>query len=334
MKTIINVGFSIFTVFTFACFALGQPAPDAVSVSIRVITTFDYPGIGNQTLPQKINDGGDIVGYYIDSSGVYRGFVRFANGNFSAPIVDPNDTCIGTFARGINNSRLICGDYFSGAGCSTDHGFFLMGHSFSDFDVPGFAGTSVNGVNNIGDFAGGAADATGFTQAFVSLGGIITTFSIPGSTLNNAYQLNSSNQVEGYYADGSGFLHGYYRDADGTLHFPIDPPGSTQTTLFGNNDSNWIVGRYVDSAGTTHGLFFVPPNRFVIFDYPGSTFTSFNGINGKGFICGRYTDASGIDHGILARVRGVAEGNQADNAMNVDDSHSRVRPVNALPAAW
>src|SRR6266516_7806584 len=63
----------------------------ANSGSIEVITTFDYPGTGNLTLPQKINERGDIVGEFIDSNGVTRGFVRFSDGSFSAPIVDPND---------------------------------------------------------------------------------------------------------------------------------------------------------------------------------------------------------------------------------------------------
>jgi hypothetical protein len=247
MKTII---YSTFAVFTLACFTLAQQAPDLVS--IRVITTFDYPGTGIvSTGGQKINDGRDIVGVYTDSSLVTRGFVRFANGRFSAPIVDPNDTCNLTLGRGINNSRLICGSYENGADCTnpTLHGFFLMGHHFSDFDVPGFVNTEVLGVNNIGDFAGAASDATGFGPGFVSLGGIITTFSVPGATATGAYQLNSSNQVEGYYIDGSGIFHGYWRDSDGTLHFPIDPPGSVETELFGNNDSNWMVGRYRDSSG-------------------------------------------------------------------------------------
>jgi hypothetical protein len=101
---------STFPVFTLACFALAQQAPDSVSIS--VITTFDYPGTGNSTFPQKINDTNDIVGGYVDSSGVTRGFVRLSDGTFSEPIVDPNDTCIFhyTLASGINNSRLICGD--------------------------------------------------------------------------------------------------------------------------------------------------------------------------------------------------------------------------------
>src|SRR5439155_6329429 len=138
-----------FAIFTLACFALAQEAPD--SVSIRVITTFDYPGTGNSTEPANINDTNDIVGTYIDSNGAWRGFVRFRNGNFSAPIVDPNDSCNYTAGRGINNSRLVCGEYLVGD-CTTDHGYFLMGgHNFSQFDVPGSLTTAVLGVNNVGD---------------------------------------------------------------------------------------------------------------------------------------------------------------------------------------
>jgi hypothetical protein len=34
------------------------------SGSIEVIMTFDYPGAGNLTLPQKINERGDVVGVF------------------------------------------------------------------------------------------------------------------------------------------------------------------------------------------------------------------------------------------------------------------------------
>src|SRR5262252_3787596 len=88
----------------------------ANSGSIEVITTFDYPGAGNNTLPQKINERGDIVGVFIDSSGVVRGFVRFSDGSFSAPIVDPNDNVGFTEGRGINNPRTVVGDYVTSDG--------------------------------------------------------------------------------------------------------------------------------------------------------------------------------------------------------------------------
>jgi uncharacterized membrane protein len=256
-----------------------QQAPN--SGSIEVITTFDYPGTGNLTLPQKINERGDIVGEFIDSTGVTRGFVRFKNGSFSAPIVDPNDTVGFTEGRGINNSRTVAGDYVISDG--TLHSFFLSGSTFTEYDVPGAVQTNLLSINEPGDFTGTFdPDGSGIFQAFVSVGGTLTTFSVPGAAGTLAYEINNSKQLTvGYYIDGSGILHGYYRDSAGALHFPIDPSGSVATVLFGLNNRNWVVGRYADSSGVTHGFLFVPPDSFTTFDYPGSSFTSLNGISSQ-----------------------------------------------------
>src|SRR5437764_894822 len=304
----------------------------ANSGSIEVITTFDYPGTGNSTLPQKINERGDIVGEFIDSNGVTRGFVRFSDGSFSAPIVDPNDTVGFTEGRGINNSRTVCGDYATSDG--NLHGFFLSSGTFTEYDVPGAVFTAVLGINNPADFAGTFIDGSGIQQAFVRVGGTLTLFSVPAAVATLAYDINDSKRlVVGYYIDGSGILHGYYRDANGALHFPIDPTGSVATILFGDNNRNWVVGRYADASGVTHGLFFVPPDRFFTFDFPGSTFTSLNGISSQGNITGRYVDASGIAHGFIARVRGTPP-TKAGMEMKAFDSRSPVTPLDQSPAAW
>jgi hypothetical protein len=306
----------------------------ASSGSIQVITTFDYPGTGNSTLPQKINERGDVVGEFIDSSGVTRGFVRFSDGSFSDPIVDPNDTVGFTEGRGINNSRTVAGDYVISDG--TLHSFFLSGGTFTEYDVPNTVQTNLLSINDAGSFTGTFdPDGSGIFQAFVNVGGTLTSFSVPAAALTLAYEINNSNQlVVGYYIDSLGILHGYYRDASGALHFPIDPTGSVGTVLFGLNDKNWVVGRYADSAGATHGVFFIPPNQFATFDYPGSTFTSLNGINDQGIICGRYVDASGIAHGFLARITGTPPTNAAGPAMKALNSRLPVTPLNTSPSAW
>src|SRR5438093_1299856 len=113
---------------------LGTFAQQAAnSGSIEVITTFDYPGTGNSSLPQKINESGDVVVEFFDSTGVTRGFVRFIDGSFSAPIVDPNDTVGFTEGRGINNSRTVAGDYPTSDGNLPS--FFLSGGTFTEYDV-------------------------------------------------------------------------------------------------------------------------------------------------------------------------------------------------------
>src|SRR5438874_11509042 len=158
----------------------------ASSGSIEVITTFDYPGAGNLTLPQKINERGDVVGEFIDSNGVTRGFVRFSDGSFSDPIVDPNDSVGFTEGRGINNSRTVAGDYVISDG--TLHSFFLSGGTFTEYDVPSTVHTNLPSINDPADFAGTFdPDGSGVFQAFVSIDGTLTSFSVPGAAGTFAY---------------------------------------------------------------------------------------------------------------------------------------------------
>ena len=305
-------------------------SPDAFS--IQFVSQFDYPGTGNQTRPQKINSRGDIAGVFVDINGISHGFTRLANGTFSAPIDDPNSPTPFTEGRGINDSRLVCGDYTDSAGAF--EGFFLAGHTFTNYDIePTF--TIVLGVNNAGDFSGSVIPSSGIQSGFLSIGGTVTEFTVPTAAATLAYQINATNQSCGYYNDSAGASHGFWRDSDGTLHDPIDPVGSTTTILFGNNDRNLMVGRYIDAGGATHGILFVPKNnRFVQYDFPGATFTSLNGINSLNQIVGRYTDPStGIDHGIILQVVRSAAGITLPLASpTAPEQVLPQRPVDTAPA--
>ena len=283
--------------------ALGLAGTVAPAATIEVLQTFEFPGDGNSTLPQKISDQGVIVGTVIEGSGIVAGFFykprigRFSDVPFSAP----DDTGNFTQGRGINNQRHACGEYLNGSD-GTFHGYLLFHPNFIKFDIAGSLDTIPLGINNADDFVGTVILNDGTQPAFISLAGIVTTFEVPDATATFAYQLNKGNEIVGSYVDANGITHGYTRDHRGNLAFPIDVPGSTGTSLFGNNDSNWTVGRYTDAAGVSHGLFFVTPDDIVTFDYPGAIYTSLNGINKGGFICGYYLDAVGIFHGIWAKV--------------------------------
>src|SRR5262252_5858517 len=260
-------------IVAFAALAWTGALADSPDVlGIQVLSTFDYPGTGNQTRPQKISDVGDVVGIFVDSSAASRGFVMFHNGNFSMPIVDPNDTSNLTEARGINTSRVVCGDYLDSAGAF--EGFFVQNNVFTNY-APEPTFTVVLGINNAGDFCGSEIPSnTGIQSAFLNIGGVLTDFVVTDATATLAYSLNANNQSCGYYVDADGVTtHGYWRDSDGTINAPIDPVGSTSTILFGNNNTNQMVGRYIDAAGATHGILFLPPDQFVVFDFPGATFT-------------------------------------------------------------
>ena len=51
--------------------------------TVQIVEVFNFPAGGLGTLPQKINDHGDIAGVVDAFTGVRRGFVRFRNGNFT-----------------------------------------------------------------------------------------------------------------------------------------------------------------------------------------------------------------------------------------------------------
>jgi len=284
--------------FLLPLVTVAQEAPG--SISIQIITTFDYPGDAMQTLPQGITDRGDIVGIIIDSSGVNRGFVRFANGEFSPPFVEPNDTMGHTEGRGITERRLICGWYIGSDEFA--HGYFLDHGVFTEFDVEGANATIVDGLNEAGDFVGNYTTETVFAAAFSNIDGITAPIIIPGDRGNSfAYAINRSRQITGGY-QYHGAIHGWWQDSDGTVHAPFDPPGSLQTLPFGINDKGLVVGRFFE-RGTGRAFLFKPATgQFFIYDYPGAVFTSFAGINNDGLICGRYDDGSGIFHGFLAQV--------------------------------
>src|SRR5262245_42343865 len=220
-----------------AALAITGASAETSAFSIQLVSTFDYPGTGNQTRPQKINASGDIVGIFVDINGISYGFTRRANGTFSAPITDPNDTGGLTEGRGINDTRLICGDYLDSNGAF--EGFLLQGHTFTNY-APEPTFTIVLGVNNAGDFCGSEIpSSTGIQSGFTNIGGVLTDFVVTDATATLAYSLNANNQSCGYYVDADGVTtHGYWRDSDGTINAPIDPVGSTGTILFGNNDRN------------------------------------------------------------------------------------------------
>lgn len=307
---------------SFICILIAFIGVFAVGVNaqqnqIFVITTFNYPGAGNSTTPFGINERGDIVGDYVDSAGVRRGFRRRIDGRFTA-IVAPGDTGNFTRARGINNSRTITGDFLTLA-TNTFHGYFLNGTTFTQYDFGGPFSTAVVGINDAGDFVGAFGSLVQPNRAFVNIGGTTTAIVIPGQYDSFGGDINSSNRSVGVYRDLTLVNHGFIRSSNGTLTNPVDFPGSASSVLNGINRQGRIVGSYTDALGQQHGFFRKNANKYVSFDYPGAVSTSLNGINDFGFIVGRYTDNAGIRHGFLAWVRGGGGGDDDDDEDDDDD---------------
>src|SRR6266568_5172853 len=145
-----------------ACFGLA----DRAESSTPTFTTIDYPG-AVATLAVDINANGQIVGRFVDTSGLH-GWLLSA-GNFT-PIDLPGASA--TRPRGINLHGDIVGHYVSQG--EQEHGFLLRGGVFTTIDFPDADQTTASGINDNGDIAGYYVDGKDRTHGFVLHAGTFT----------------------------------------------------------------------------------------------------------------------------------------------------------------
>ena len=266
-------------------------------VTFEVVATFDYSGV-SQTSPTGINDRGDVAGYFLNQAIDLFGFVRFADGHFSGPIIDPNDTQGLTFVSGINNQGTLCGSYIVGASYFS---FLVSGSNFTDLTVVD-SDTDVKGLNDAGNFCGNSYNPP---SAFVSIGGTVSSVVVPGAVSTNMNDINNLNECVGTYQIADrGF--GFRRAADGALTYPILAPGAEFTILRGVNDKGRMVGSVLKDY-VYQAVYFPSPGAFAIYDYPGAVETDFTVINNRNLICGSYvmpSESGGlVTRGIIVRAK-------------------------------
>ena len=267
------------------------------STTFKALASFDYPG-ATYTQGFKISDSGAVAGTATIGSTRF-GFVRFSNGHFSQLITSPNDPGMTTFLTAFNSVNSYCGVYGGG----DDHAFVVINHVLTEVQIPGAAYNYVWDINDSNDYCGSYYPASGpvFIAGYLSIGGNITTLSVPGDNgITSIEGINQLGQAVGYYSGGQNIDYGFFRDTDGTLTFPSTIPGIAQTYLEAVNDAGSMVG-FVMRGAHYHGMFYSTPSQPTTFDYPGSTDTFIYGINNRGLISGVFYDQTGI-HGFVARV--------------------------------
>src|SRR5262249_36970531 len=114
----------------------------------------DLPG-ARVTFANGINNLGQIVGFFRDSSGVAHGYLQDGD---EVRIIDfPN--AARTFPQTVNNAGTVAGEYRDAA--RHLHGFVLEHGTFTAVDVPGSTDTEILDLNDRGDLAGTYANADG-----------------------------------------------------------------------------------------------------------------------------------------------------------------------------
>jgi uncharacterized membrane protein len=278
-------------------------------------TQIDYPGESG-TLALDINAGGEMVGRYIDSAGLHRGFL------LSAGVFTPIDVPGSVYSPplGINASGDIVGEYsLSDAdGVKDIKGFLLHNGIYSTIEFPGAAQTRAIGINQGGDIVGYyTTQLQGKHHGFVFSGGVYTSLDFPNSDYTDLWKINDRGQMAGRYrTSGSEKFHLFLLSGGTFLPVPdyaeasqMAPtvPASHHSGLNGNCD---LVTSYSDSKPvqnnnlnvnmilSLHGLLW-SRGSYIPIDFPGATGTLAFGINDSGAIVGCYLDpATGI-HGFV-----------------------------------
>ncbi|HEX4158609.1 MAG TPA: hypothetical protein VHY79_09040 [Rhizomicrobium sp.] len=265
-------------------------------------TTFDAPGSGGTTYALRINETGDITGYYLDSESGEHGYVRAADGTFTTFDVKGAGS---TEGWGINKKGEIAGQYYYGSGdiaCGTlyqCHGFVRTSRGkIKTFDPAGSTNTWAWKINDKGSIVGAYLDASGTKHGFVrTTDGTITTFDPPGSMNTNANSINNKGAIAGTYRDAKG-EHLYFRGADGTISSFDLPQECVSFGVNGLNDKGQIVGFCVDVNYVSHGFVRRPGGKINIFDPPGSFYTVSRSSD-AGEVMGYYRDNADNFHGYL-----------------------------------
>jgi probable HAF family extracellular repeat protein len=163
-----------------------------------------YRGAENFTVPNGINDRGEIVGVYQDAVPGEHSFLCKA-GKYEA-LVYPGAKEIG--AQGICNSGQVVGDFPDAKGT---HGFVYLenvGVFTPALDCPTGTVTALRGINNGGQIVGGCIDAQGNEHPFLYMAGSLNPILIPGAISASVNGINDRGQVVGNF-QATGGTHSY-----------------------------------------------------------------------------------------------------------------------------
>jgi uncharacterized membrane protein len=253
-------------------------------------TSIDFPG-ASLTVAYDINEDGNIVGHYRNSTG-FHGYL-LSEGQFTT-IDFPG--ALQTRAYGINSKGNIVGLYLDSIGY---HGFLLQGSAFTSIDFPDSTYTEAWDINSRGDITGDYDDADGKTRSFLlTKGGSFISLDPPfafSASLTHGLT-PKSDTIVGCWWDDTDIMHSLIIE-DGE-YITNDFPDSVMSMNWRVNPSGQMVGRYLDNLGKNHAYLYSNGTHTQI-DFPDAIYTDACGISASGEIVGMYNSPDGRRHGFL-----------------------------------
>jgi len=147
-----------------------------------------------------INDSGAIVGYYVDSTGVYHGFLL--KGKKYTTVDVPGATY--TFATGINKSGNISFYWVDSSGVYESSVYNAKTKKYTTVDVPGAADSYALDLNAAGDVTYEWQDASGVIHGALLHAKKYYKYDYPKSTATYGGGINDKSNIVGGYQTASG----------------------------------------------------------------------------------------------------------------------------------
>ena len=229
--------------------------------------------------PFDINDGGLIVGSYLDRDGRERGFLLDRDRNRFVPVDVPG--AVGTQAQGINTDGQIAGVYSDTGNPSVTgaqlRGFLLDHGRYIRLDYPGALTSQAENINDRGQVVGEYQAADHTFHGYLWQQGRFHALADPARGINNRGQVTGDT---GDLTTADGYL------LDGKRVTTFEAPGA-QITLPGDiSDRGQIIGVGLPSPTGAVSGFVLSGGRFTVIRRPGAALTALLGINNRGQIVG------------------------------------------------
>ena len=263
-----------------------------VTTSVSAAEPYTYHALdvpvawGGFTSAYGINNGGTIVGNFVNLDSALDGFV-FQKGDYIDVAVPDGSGVL----NDVNDLGQAVGS-FDDADTGVVHSF--VREKNGDITAlpdaaPGARLTEATGINNVGEIVGFVIDADGQYHGFVLRDGKYTTYEYPGAVRTLFTRINDRGQIVGIWADPDGRRHGFLLQKRALRS--IDVPGAIHTRCTGINNWGQIVGWYLDADLIAHG-FLLRGDKYTDIDFPGAADSAALGINDHGVIVGTYDESS------------------------------------------
>jgi probable HAF family extracellular repeat protein len=196
------------------------------------------------TNPMDINDDGQIVGIFTDINSRKYGFL-FSADHYTVLEYPDDPTHHVTEAKGINNTGVIVGHYFTGPDYiyKEIYGFRYDAGAYTSLQYPGATYTYAEDINNFDQIVGYFQIESGPRHGFIYAGGEYLQIDYPGASETRIHGINDNGHMVGIYRLGSGYSGFMYDGTDfTTIDYPL--PDLNLTWASKINNRGQIVGSF------------------------------------------------------------------------------------------